>query len=192
MTNKDLMKELYETYNLSKDDIFKHKHYTIITRAGIEKIQAQAHIDINYDVVWCGRDYCIVKATGTLEGKTITTLASAVQWGKEKREIYGREKRVDLWSTDSRYIAEIAEKRAMSRIVLKLLGLYAEWCFGEDEDVDNNEKTEEEKPFWIDEIDAIETVDWLKEYHKKHEWQGKEMIAYLSRRKAEIQWKSTT
>ena len=43
--------ELYKKYNLEKTDVFKHQHYVIITRQGIEKIQAQEQIKIKFDVI---------------------------------------------------------------------------------------------------------------------------------------------
>lgn len=148
------MNELYKKYWLTADDVFKHKHYTIITRSWIEKIQAKAGITIDYEVVWCWRDWCMIKAKGRYGEAEITTLASAVQWWKVKVEVNGTEKRTDLWSTDSWYIAEIAEKRAMSRVVLKLLWLYAEWFFGEDEDVIDKSKRED-----VDEDEALQGFD---------------------------------
>ena len=36
----DKLKALYQKYGLSKDDVFKHQHYIIITRSGIDRIQA--------------------------------------------------------------------------------------------------------------------------------------------------------
>ena len=36
----EALKEKYIKYELTKDDVFKHQHYIIITRSGIEKIQA--------------------------------------------------------------------------------------------------------------------------------------------------------
>ena len=33
--NKEKLKELYEKYELTPDHFFKHQHYTIITRSGI-------------------------------------------------------------------------------------------------------------------------------------------------------------
>ena len=33
----DILKEKYIKYKLTKDDVFKHQHYIIITRSGIEK-----------------------------------------------------------------------------------------------------------------------------------------------------------
>jgi len=43
---KDKLIELYNKYNLTKDDVFKHQHYVIITRTGIDKIQGIEQIDI--------------------------------------------------------------------------------------------------------------------------------------------------
>ena len=34
--NKEKLRELYNKYNLDKEDFFKHQHYTIITRQGIQ------------------------------------------------------------------------------------------------------------------------------------------------------------
>ncbi len=36
----EILKEKYIRYNLTKDDVFKHQHYIILTRSGIDKIQA--------------------------------------------------------------------------------------------------------------------------------------------------------
>ena len=44
----ELLKERYLKYNLTKDDVFKHQHYIIITRSGIDKIQALEKIHIDY------------------------------------------------------------------------------------------------------------------------------------------------
>ena len=75
--NRDKLLELYKKYDLASDDVFKHQHYVIITRQGIDKIQAIEKIHITYK--------------------------------------------------------EMAEKRAMSRAVLKLTGFYELGVFGEDE-----------------------------------------------------------
>ena len=85
----ELLKEKYIKYKLTKDDFFKHQHYLIITRSGIDKIQALEGITIDYDVINCEKDF---------------------------------------W-----YVMEMAEKRAMSRAVLKLTGFYELGVFGEDE-----------------------------------------------------------
>ena len=51
MKNKELLKNLYNKYNLTPQDIFKSPiGFTIITRSGIDKIQAVAQIEINYSL----------------------------------------------------------------------------------------------------------------------------------------------
>ena len=39
--NRNKLVELYKKYDLEKEDVFKHQHFVIITRQGIEKIQAK-------------------------------------------------------------------------------------------------------------------------------------------------------
>ena len=46
--DREEIKEIYEKYNLDPKDVFKHQHYLIITRSGIEKIQAIEDIKINF------------------------------------------------------------------------------------------------------------------------------------------------
>ena len=48
LTKKDFLTKVFRDNNLTKEDFFKHQHYTIITRSGIEKIQANNKIVINY------------------------------------------------------------------------------------------------------------------------------------------------
>ena len=60
--NKEKLTELYKEYKLEKEDVFKHQHYLIITRSGIEKIQAVAKIQITYEVVRCEPNFAVFKA----------------------------------------------------------------------------------------------------------------------------------
>jgi len=130
--NREKLKELYEKYELEKEDVFKHKHYLIITRSGIDRIQAKAKININYDVIKCEKDFCVVKANGKHNELNIETFGSAL-FG-EKKQIDGKWK--DTGTTGTWYVMEMAEKRAMSRAVLKLTGFYELGVFGEDESED--------------------------------------------------------
>ena len=116
--NVEKLKVLYKKYNLTKEDVFKHQHYIIITRSGIDKIQGVAGIKIKYEVIKCEPNFAVVKAsTDHLE-----TFGSAIKGLTFKDG-----------NTNSWYVMEMAEKRAMSRAVLKLAGLYALGVFGEDE-----------------------------------------------------------
>ena len=80
-TRKETLRRLFTANNLVAEDVYKHQHYTIITRQGIDKIQANSSISINYDVVECSPNFCVVKATATsTDGKkTIQTFGSALK-----------------------------------------------------------------------------------------------------------------
>tara|TARA_R100000900_G_scaffold142872_2_gene125072 strand:+ start:746 stop:1153 length:408 start_codon:yes stop_codon:yes gene_type:complete len=122
-TKKDILNRLFVENNLTEEDVFKHQHYTIITRNGIEKIQANMNIYIEYEVIKCEPNFAVVKAKGEIiDEKFIQTFGSALK-GKSYTD----------GNTNSWYVMEMAEKRAMSRAVLKLAGFYQFGCFSEDE-----------------------------------------------------------
>ncbi len=116
--NREKLKEIYLKYDLTEDDVFKHQHYTIVTRSGIEKIQGQEKISITYEVIRCETNFAVVKAKTDL----LETFGSALKGADYKSG-----------NTTTWYIMEMAEKRAMSRAVLKQAGLYELGFFGEDE-----------------------------------------------------------
>ena len=118
----DKLKELYLKYGLTPDDVYKHQHYTIITRQGIDKIQASEQIYVDYEVIECKPNFAVFKAKAQKEGKMIQTFGSALKGDTFKDG-----------NTNSWYVPEMAEKRAMSRAVLKLTGFYELGVFGEDE-----------------------------------------------------------
>jgi hypothetical protein len=120
--NKDKLIELYKKYGLTKDDVFKHQHYVIITRQGIDKIQAVEQMSVTYEVIRCEPNFSVFKASAEKDGKIIETFGSALK-GENYKD----------GNTNSWYVAEMAEKRAMSRAVLKLTGFYELGVFGEDE-----------------------------------------------------------
>ena len=118
---KDTFKELVKKYGLTPEHFFKHKHYTIIIRAGVDLIQAAAGITVTYEELpdQCSSDhkYFLIKATCTdTNGNVVQT--------------YGE---VSPSNNTMSYPVAIAEKRAMARGVLKLSGLYALNVFSEDE-----------------------------------------------------------
>ena len=123
MKDKDILNRLFVENNLTNEDVFKHQHYTIITRSGIEKIQANLEIYCAYEVIKCEPNFAVVKAKGEItDEKFIQTFGSALK-GKSYTD----------GNTNSWYVIEMAEKRAMSRAVLKLAGFYELGVFSEDE-----------------------------------------------------------
>jgi hypothetical protein len=120
--NTEKIKEKYHYYGLDKNDVFKHQHYLIITRSGIEKIQALENIKIWYETIKCETNFAAVKATAIKEKLTVETFGSALK-GESFKD----------GNCNSWYVMEMAEKRAMSRAVLKITGFYELGVFGEDE-----------------------------------------------------------
>lgn len=127
-TNRDKIEKLYKKYHLTPDEVFKHQHYLIITRAGIDKIQGVEQIKIHYDVIECKPEFAVVKANAEKQDTTIQTFGSALKGDYKSGNC-------NTW-----YVMEMAEKRAMSRAVLKLTGFYELGVFGEDESEDFKRK----------------------------------------------------
>tara|TARA_R110000744_G_scaffold149601_1_gene262764 strand:+ start:138 stop:542 length:405 start_codon:yes stop_codon:yes gene_type:complete len=119
------IKEKYIKYKLTKDDVFKHQHYIIITRSGIEKIAALEDISLQFDVIKCEPNFAAVKCRAANSEVVIETFGSALKGDGYK------DGNCNTW-----YVLEMAEKRAMSRGVLKLTGFYELGVFSEDESED--------------------------------------------------------
>tara|TARA_R110000824_G_scaffold6164_5_gene28351 strand:- start:147 stop:545 length:399 start_codon:yes stop_codon:yes gene_type:complete len=121
--NTEKLTEMFYKYNLVKDtDVFKHQHFAILTRSGIEKIQAQEKIEVKFEVVKCETNFAGVKAIATKDDKTIETYGSALK-GEGFKD----------GNCNTHYVLEMAEKRALARSILKLLNLYEINVKSEDE-----------------------------------------------------------
>lgn len=141
-TNKEILNELFQKYNLSRtDDIFDHKHYKIITRSGIDKIQAAANIEIGYTPIYHEFHDEYNKITGPNRSEEIGAGLWVAIKAKGQRfddegnciaiiETFGE---ASPENAKQGYPWAMAEKRAMSRAVLKLAGLYEHGVFSEDE-----------------------------------------------------------
>jgi hypothetical protein len=98
------------------------RQVAFITRTGIEKIQYNNGIDVKFTTVVVERDFVAVKAVATIGDVTMETFGSA---------LYGQG-----GNCRSNYVMEMAEKRALARVVLKAVGAYKFGVFGEDESDD--------------------------------------------------------
>lgn len=118
-TQSDRLNEMYKIYGLLPEDMFKEARqgWTIFRRQGIDKIQAAANIDIKYEPIVVEKEFVVLKATGKYNDQEIET------FGEADRNSNCRQT----------YPVAMAEKRAMSRVVLKLTGFYALGHFSEDE-----------------------------------------------------------
>ena len=126
-SKKEFLTELVKDNDLNtEEDIFRMplggKQVAIITRTGIEKIQYNNHIEVKFEWIMMQKDFAVIKAIATKGDVSIETFGSA---------LYGQG-----GNCRSNYIAEMAEKRALARAVLKLSGAYKYGVFGEDESDD--------------------------------------------------------
>ena len=117
-TKQEILNRLFVENNLTDEDYFKHKFYTIITRSGIDKIQAINDIQIKYELIFNSPDTkcIIIKATARMGDKVIETFGEAAPNNNQNS-----------------YPVAMAEKRAMSRACLKLTGFYENNVLGESE-----------------------------------------------------------
>jgi len=121
---RERLKKLFNENGLSPSDVFAHNHFTIITRTGIEKIQAKKKIEVTFQVEKLEPDFVVIKAFGEME----------TDGGLVRVETYGES---SPKNNKTSYPVAMSEKRALSRAVLKLAGLYSEpGLIGEDEKPD--------------------------------------------------------
>ena len=122
---RKLMNRLYQDCNLDATDIYTDKRgFKLITRQGIEKIQYAKNIKVTFKEVEISPEFCVIKAIGNMNG--------------EVQETYGSASRQ---TSMNKYYPEMAEKRALSRVVLKLTKAYQHGLMGEDEAPIVEEKT---------------------------------------------------
>ena len=124
MTREELAK-LYKAYDLTLEDTHTmqrgQRNIYMVTRSGIEKIQAAENITVTFEVVSSVHDFAAVKAIAERDGKRIETYGSAKKGA-------GKEGNTATW-----YVLEVAEKRALARAILKFIGWYALGIKGEEE-----------------------------------------------------------
>jgi len=129
-TRSEFMNGLVKDNDLvPSEDLFElkrgNKSIWIIKRQGIEKIQYNNNIHIKFEWVRMEKDYAVLKGIGT-KGDLIV-------------ESYG-ESTSENTKQNPPYHSAMAEKRALSRVVLKIVGAYKFGVFGEDEADDFKEK----------------------------------------------------
>lgn len=117
---------LFIENGLAPEDVFVSNRFTIIARTGIEKIAAKRGIVVEFSEISLDPEFVVLKAFARMP---ITGDDAVVRWIRV--ETYGSASKAN---NRTAYPVEMAEKRALSRAVLKLAGLYAhDGVIGEDE-----------------------------------------------------------
>lgn len=115
------LEKIYRGYNLNEKDVFTDKRgFTIITRSGIEKIQYNKNIKVKYDVICCDLENVVLKGVSFIKNNNGEWL--------EKMQSFGS---ASVNNCRQHFLAEIAEKRCLARVIIKTIGLTG--VYGEDE-----------------------------------------------------------
>ena len=131
VARRDFLNALVKENGLIPDeDIHKlqrgGKVIPIIKRTGIEKIQYMNRITVTFEEKILERDFAVIKATAEMEG----------QYDTFRIETYGSALFGKGGNCTNNYLAEMAEKRAYARAVLKVTGAYKFGVYAEDESDD--------------------------------------------------------
>jgi len=114
----DKLRALYVKYGLERDDVFKHQHYVIITRQGIDKIQAIENIDINFEPI---ESLCIPNEN--------VALKITAKWNDKVFHTIGE---ANTKNSKVPYLGCMAENRGRGRAILTLCGFAEEGVFSAD------------------------------------------------------------
>ena len=130
-TREDALRRLFKENGLVKEDVYKDKRgFVINTRSGIDKIVSKKGITVAYEPVVMDLD------------KTHVVLKAVANMKVNKTEVrnmmsFGEASEANLMGGGKKFPVAMAEKRAMSRVVLKIAGFYEQGnVFGQDEIVD--------------------------------------------------------
>lgn len=111
-SQRDHLNALFIENGLAEGDTFISSQFAIITRTGIEKIQAKHGVDVRFEIVSDNPGFVVVKALATVErdGQSYAI------------ETFGE---ASPQNNRTKFPFAMAEKRALARAVLKIVGLYS-------------------------------------------------------------------
>lgn len=111
MKKIDLIK-FYKQHNLDKDDVYKDdRGFIIIKRSGIEKIQYQNNIKVAFETIKCELDNVVFKAVSMRYDSNMQEFIPLI-------ETFGSASKNNC---RNHFLAEMAEKRALSRVIIKTM-----------------------------------------------------------------------
>ena len=126
-TKEETLKRLFLAHGLVKEDVYKDKRgFVIITRTGIDKIVSSMNIQVAYEPVTMTKEWVVLRATASLRtGSGEHDVRNMMSFGEASDD--------NLMGGAKKFPVAMAEKRAMSRVVLKIAGFYEQGVFGQDE-----------------------------------------------------------
>ena len=129
-TKKETLRRLFKANGLVEEDVYKDKRgFVIITRTGIDKIVSNMNIQVAYEPVTMTKEWVVIRATASMRtGSGEQDVRNMMSFGEASDD--------NLMGGAKKFPVAMAEKRAMSRVVLKIAGFYEQGVFGQDEIVD--------------------------------------------------------
>ena len=129
-TKKETLRRLFKENNLVEEDVYKDKRgFVIITRTGIDKIVSSMNIQVAYEPVTMTKEWVVIRATASMRiGSGENDVRNMMSFGEASDD--------NLMGGAKKFPVAMAEKRAMSRVVLKIAGFYEQGVFGQDEMAD--------------------------------------------------------
>jgi len=129
-TKEDALKRLFLAHNLVKEDVYKDKRgFVIITRTGIDKIVSSMNIQVAYEPITMTQEWVVIRATASIRTGT-------GEHDFRNMMSFGEASDSNLMGGGKKFPVAMAEKRAMSRVVVKIAGFYEQGVLGQDEIVD--------------------------------------------------------
>ena len=129
-TRKEALTRLFLENGLVKEDVHKDpRGFVIITRSGIDKIVSKQGITVGYEIIKLDLE----------KDKVNVVIKAAAQMKLNNKEVrnmmsFGESSDSNLMGGAKKFPVAMAEKRAMSRVVLKIAGFYEQGkVFGEGE-----------------------------------------------------------
>ena len=139
-TKQETLKRLFLENGLIKDDVYKDpRGFATIKREGIDKIVAKQNIQVAYEPVNMTRE--IDPETKKITVWVVMRVTASMRIGTGEHDVrnvmtFGEASDDNLIGGGKKFPVAMAEKRAMSRVVLKIAGFYEQGVFGQDEMAD--------------------------------------------------------
>jgi len=136
-TRKEKLRRLFIENGLSEEDVYKDpRGFACIKREGIDKIVAKQNIQVAYEPIKMERG--IDPETKKARVWVVQRVTASMRIGSGEHDVrnvmtFGEASDDNLVGGGKKFPVAMAEKRGMSRAVLKICGLYAEGIKGEDE-----------------------------------------------------------
>ena len=129
-TKEETLKRLFLANGLVKDDVHKDpRGFVIIKRSGIDKIVSKQNIQVAFEPVMMTPEWVVIRATASMRtGAGENDVRNMMSFGEAADN--------NLMGGAKKFPVAMAEKRAMSRVILKISGLYEQGVFGQDEMAD--------------------------------------------------------